>query len=155
MSKLVVHKKSSENKYLHLDFHISCDEGLCYLARRFGQDSVVEFMNFVASRYYSILSDKIRNEGLITMKEYLEDIYNVEEAPEALSAELCGETLHVIVRWCPAIKYMKQKGRTPSPWYIETTRTLYRAIAENAGYSFVLESYNDDTGAAEFKFFKS
>ncbi len=152
MKKIVVEKKSSENKYLHRSFHISCDEGLCYLAQRFGPEGVIEYLQFAASRYYSPLSDKMSKEGLNAMKTHLEDIYETEEATDALYTELSGGVLHVVIKWCPAIRYMKSRGRTPSPWYMETTRTLYHTIAKNAGYGFALDSYDNDTGAAEFRF---
>lgn len=87
------------------------------------------------------------------MKQWLEKVYEVEEASEVLHAELDGDALTFTVDKCPVIEYMRSLNQEPNPYYIEQTRTLYAAIAEAAGFDFELEYYNED-GAAKFKFFK-
>jgi len=48
---------------------------------------------------------------------------------------------------------MRTLGKEPSEYYIEETRTVYRVIAEEAGFSFELLSYGED-GAARYEFCK-
>jgi len=152
MSKVEIEKKSSENKYLHLDFHITCDMGLQYLAKNFGEESVVEYIELVAQRYYSPLTRAIHQDGLKAIEVYLQKIYSIEEAAETLFTKLEGDTLFVHLDWCPAVRYVTSKGHEMSKYYRATTEVLYRAIAENAGISFSLDAYDERSGAADFRF---
>jgi hypothetical protein len=79
-------------------------------------------------------------------------IYAAEEASDALSLTTGGDTLQVTVKWCPAVCYMKSCGHKTSNWYVETSRILYKAIADLAGIGFRLDSYNSENGAADFIF---
>ncbi len=78
-------------------------------------------------------------------------MYKVEEASEVLHTELSGNILSVTIEKCPVIAYMKSLNQAPSPYYIEETRTLYKAIAEECDIEFVLDTYAED-GAAKFRF---
>jgi len=41
---------------------------------------------------------------------------------------------------------MHSLSQEPSECYIEETRTLYKAIADECGYDFELKYYNEDGG---------
>jgi hypothetical protein len=60
--------------------------------------------------------------------------------------------LEVFIEECPAVAHIKKCGLTPSKWFVETTSTVYRVIAEEAGLRFDMISYDDDTGKAHFCF---
>jgi len=152
MKKLTVEKKSTQNKYLHRAFHISCDLGLSYIASNFGAEGVKEYLTLFAHKYYSPLIEAIRNKGLAPIKEHLEKIYEAEEASDVLLLSMEKQILRARILKCPGIEYMKLKKHNVSCWYIETTRTLYQAIAREAGIDFVLNHYDTQTGAAEFYF---
>ena len=91
--------------------------------------------------------EKIKIGGLFAIEEWIKGVYEVEEASELLHTELTENTLTVTVDKSPVIEYMHTLGKEPSEYYIEETRTLYRAIAEESGFNFELEYYREDGGA--------
>lgn len=148
---IVLDMKSEDNKYLHRDFHILGDNALKYCGDKFGEDAVVAFLRDYVKYYYAPVIEKIKSEGLSAIKNWIEKIYDTEEAAELLHTELLDRQLIVIVDKSPVIEYMHMLGQEPSEYYIEETRTFYDEIAKASGYLFELEYYNVD-GAAKFSF---
>ncbi len=151
--KLSIDVKASDNEYFHQDFHLSIDNGIRYMGEKYGDAHVLEYMTRFAKAYYKPLIEKIRENGLAEMKNQIEEVYKIEKLPDNVKCTLKDAELRVVVSECPAVKYMKENGKTPSKWYIETTRTAYKTVAEESGYGFEMISYNEDNGAAEYRFF--
>lgn len=147
----IIDMKSEDNKYLHRDFHLSGDNALKYCGDKFGYEAVIGFIEDYVKYYYAPVIEKIKKEGLSSIKEWIEKVYETEEASELLHTELSKDTLTVTVDKSPVIEYMGTLGKKPSEYYIEETRTLYRAIAEESGLRFELEYYRED-GGAKFAF---
>ena len=82
-----------------------------------------------------------------------EVVNSIEEAVEVLHTELSDRELKVRIDRSPVIDYMHTLGKEPSEYYIEETRTLYAAMAEEAGLGFSLDKYDEETGEAEYRFF--
>ncbi|NLJ41280.1 MAG: hypothetical protein GX352_06710 [Clostridiales bacterium] len=154
MAKKVMDRRAADNKYLHRDFHVSGDLGIEYVGKRFGDNGVKEYLRRFATAFYSPLVEDIKERGLVALKEHIENIYEIEEAPEVLKTTLEEEELLVEVSQCPAIAYMKSIDYTPSKWYIEQTRTVNETIADNADLGFELISYDDETGKTAYRFFR-
>lgn len=152
MAKHIAEKHATDNRYFHQDFHINCDQGLRYLVQTFGIDALDEYLKLVAQRYFAPLVQNVRAGGLPVLREYFQTLYEKEEASDALSMELEGRSLSVCLTYCPAVRYMREKAYTPSPYYRATTDVLYRHIAEAAGLKFYMEYYEEGTGAARFSF---
>lgn len=152
--KKVMDRRAADNKYLHRDFHISTDVGVSYVGELYGDNGVREYLTVFATRYYSPLVEKTKTIGLKALEDHILNIYEIEEASDAVVTELTENELRVKIAYCPGVKFMKAKGRTPSQWYIELTRTVNMVIADNAGLGFELISYDEDTGAAEYRFFR-
>ncbi len=142
----LVDMSSGDNKYLHRDFHLLGDNALKYCGDTLGKKAVVDFLKSYVKYYYSPLIAAIKAKGLSALKERIESVYETEEASELLHTELSDGKLTVTVERCPAIEYMRTLGKEPSEYYIEETRTLYGAIADECGYSFTMEYYNGDGG---------
>ncbi len=145
-NSIIVDMKSEDNKYLHRDFHLLGDNALKYCGDKFGANEVVAFLRDFAKNYYSPIIEKIKSEGLSAIKEWLEKIYEVEEASNLLHTELSETKLTVTVDKSPAIEYMHSLGKEPSEYYVEETRTVYAAIAEECGLGFTFSYYNKDGG---------
>lgn len=154
MSKIVVEKRSTDNKYFHQDFHISLNEALKYLAENYGEQAVTGYINKVADVYYSPLSKEMTEKGLAAMKDYLGNIYHIEEADDQIHLTLEGDCLAVRIDECPGVRYLKSRHIDVTPYFIETTGTLCARIAENAGFRFELQRYDHATGAAQMMFMK-
>ena len=150
---IIVDEKREGKKYLHRDFHLSGDRALKYCGMKFGREGVCGFLRDYAKYYYAPVIKDFREGGLPAVKAWLEHLYEVEEAPEVLHTELSDTELKVRIDKSPVIEYMKTLNQKPSEYYVEETRTLYAAMADEAGFGFSLDKYDDATGEAEYRFF--
>jgi len=150
-SRIVSDVKREGAKYLHRDFHLLGDNALKYCADTYGEEQVPAFMKDFTVAYYSPLIGEIKEGGLTVLKNWIESIYEKEEASDVLHTELKEGTLTVKIDYCPVIKYMRSLNQEPSKYYIEETRTHYAALAEASGLDFVLDYYNED-GGTQFRF---
>ena len=150
-SVILIDLKREDNKYLHRDFHLSGDLALTYCGEKFGDEAVKEFLTAYTKNYYSPQIEDVKKRGLAALKEWIEKIYAVEEASDVLHTELLDGCLSVTIDKSPVIEYMHKLNQQPSKYYIEETSTLYAVIAEECGFSFNLEYYQED-GAARFTF---
>ena len=151
--KTVYDLHSDDNKYLHRDFHLLGDLALKYCAEKFGDEGVVDFLYGFALYYFAPVIERVKERGLTALREHIECVYSKEEASELISVTESENMLRVKIEKCPAIAYMASLGKSPTKYYIEETRTVYRAIAEASGLSFTLSYYEPD-GAAELIFTK-
>ena len=153
-AKLSMDRQASDNEYFHPTFHISKNRGLDYLGRRWGGEHVVTHLTRFARSFYAPLIQKVRQEGLSAFREHIENTYAAEKTPEAVRCQLTGDELLVTVSSCPGIRCIRGAGYEVSPWYPEEINTVFRVIAEDAGYSFTLLSYDTETGACEYRITK-
>lgn len=142
----IVDMRAEDNKYLHRDFHLLGDNALRYCADKYGRDAVIEFLTEFTKSYYAPKIDEIKAGGLYTVKQWIEKVYETEEASELISLKITDKSLTVTVEKSPVIEYMRSLNQEPSEYYIEQTRTLYAVIAKECGYRFTLEYYNADGG---------
>jgi len=151
---LVMDITREDNKYLHRDFHLSGDTALKYCGDNYGENCARAFLATYATHYYSPQIEDAKKRGLIALKEWIEHIYETEEASDVLHTELDGdESLTVTIDKSPVIEYMHSLHQEPSRYYIEQTRTLYSAVADACNLGFTMEYYNED-GGTRFRFFK-
>ncbi|MBR2883188.1 MAG: hypothetical protein IKB93_00195 [Clostridia bacterium] len=149
----VIDMKSEDNKYLHRDFHLLGDNALKYCGETFGDEAVIDFLTTYTKNYYSPIIDEIKKHGLIRLKEWIEKIYEIEEASKLLHFEISDDALIVTIDKSPVIEYMYSLNQEPSKYYIEETKTLYKTIAEECNLDFELDYYKDN-GEAKFTFKK-
>ncbi len=145
--------KREGKKYLHRDFHLLGDNALSYCGMKYGDEAVIDFLTSYVKNFYSPQIAEIKERGLVRLKEWIENIYTVEEASDVLHTELEGNRLTVTIDKSPVIEFMHSLNQEPGKYYIEQTRTLYRAIADECGFKFNLEYYKED-GATKFTFEK-
>ena len=144
----IIDQKTEDNKYLHRDFHLLGDNALKYCGDKFGKEAVIDFLRDYVRYYYAPIVENIKKNGLHAIKEWLEKIYETEEASDLLDTKLSENKLTVTVKYSPAIAYMRTLGKEPSEYYVEETRTLYGEIAKACGYRFTLAYYHHDGGTS-------
>jgi len=154
MPIIKMERKAADNEYLHKDFHISGDIGIAYIGNMYGDAAVKDYIAQYAAAYYPPLIEKIKEEGLKALQEYFINIFGIEKYSAFIKTELSENGLTVEIERCPAVEYMKSQNHTPSKWYRETTLTLYKVLAELAGYVFVPGYYEESNGKAKFSFVK-
>ncbi|MBQ4518015.1 MAG: hypothetical protein II997_05475 [Clostridia bacterium] len=150
-TKEVLDMKAEDNKYLHRDFHLIGDMALKYCGETFGDSVVIDFLTSYTKNYYAPQIEQIQSCGLSALKEWIENLYTIEEASEVLHTKLDEDGLTVIIDKSPVIEYMHSLNQEPSKYYIEETRTLYKVVAEACGFVFSLDYYNED-GGTKFHF---
>lgn len=153
MSKLVMERKASDNKYLHRDFHISTDNGIGYVGDKYGDSGVEQLLREFSKKYFQKLVEKYAKEGLVAIKEYIENVYATEESEDAIEISLSETVLNVKVKYCPAVQYMKSQGHTPSKWYKMSTSVVYDQLAKDCGIRFEMGEYNEENGQTEYSFY--
>jgi flavodoxin len=77
-----------------------------------------------------------------------------KKALEVLTTALTGDTLTVTVAECPGVKHLRKTGREVSAWYGCTTEMVMQTIADRCGLVFTMLRYDEETGAAEYRFEK-
>ena len=145
-------RKASENEYFHRDFHSSLNMGLEYLGSRYGEAELDEYLAIYTRHVYGKLLEKVRQGGLPELKAHIENTYALEHAPEAVKTTLEGNELKVEVAYCPGVEQLRQTGREVSRWYVRSTSTVMRTIAESCGLTFEMGDYDEQTGKTSYRF---
>ena len=150
----VFDEKREGAKYLHRDFHLLGDNALVYCGEKYGEAGVRDFLDSYTRGFFSPVIEKIKKEGLSAIRDWLINLYEIEEASELITYELTDNTLSVKIERSPVIDYMKTLGKEPSKYYAEETRTVYASLADASGFGFSLDEYDEKTGKASYRFFK-
>ncbi|HWQ53223.1 MAG TPA: hypothetical protein VN442_06030 [Bryobacteraceae bacterium] len=144
MAKRIMRRTAADNPYLHQDFHGALSVGLEYLERRFGPESVREYLWGFAKRFYAPLRADVLARGLAPLREYLERMYAAENGRISLT---CSEDELVLrVDECPAVAHMRRHGLPVAPLFHETARTVNEAICEGTPFCAELLEYDHQTG---------
>ena len=151
---LIMDRRAADNEYFHRDFHSSMNMGIHYVGEEYGLDAVKEFLTMYTKDVYRTVIADIKEKGLAAIEAKIRDTYEKEKALDVLQTELTEEALTVAVAECPAVKHLKATGREVSPWYRYTTEYVMAVLAEAGGYTFTMESYDKETGAAKYSFRK-
>ncbi len=152
MSKKSITQKSSDNFYLHKDFHVALNFGLEYLRDQFGDEAVEEYLIQFAKSYYALLKKELVKKGLAAIKEHYEKIYKIEDAGFKIDVDEGSVTIYLEAS--PAVMHIKSGGHAPSPLYIETIRTINKEICAGTPYAFELLNYNKEDGGYVMHFYK-
>ena len=152
MEPLKMERSAADNRYLHRDFHKTLDLGLAYIAKRYGQASVEEYIRRVAEVYFAPVLEEIKRDGLGALARHIEKTYEAEEASGACHTRIADGVLTVRIDDSPALSHFKKIGYQASPYFVQTTDTMNRVIAEHAGLSYHMDFYDDETGECEYTF---
>ena len=152
MPKQTITRKASDNSYLHKDFHIALNYGIEYLHKKFGKESVCEYLTQFAMAYYSPLISSIKEKGLLVIKEHYEKIYKIEDA--VFDMNLSQDELIINLSASPAVMHIKAKGHSISELFRETVATVNKTICENTIYDAELLEYFEGNGAYRLRFFR-
>ena len=152
----VMDRKAAENEYFHKDFHSSMNMGIHYLGTQYEMEAVEEYLvRFTRNVYRSVIDD-VKRKGFSALEDKIKDTYIKEKQPHVLEMAISPDhqTMLVKVKYCPGVQHLKNTGREVSRWYRYTTEAVMKTLANDAGYRFVMDSYDEDTGATEYRFIK-
>lgn len=148
----IMDRRASDNPYFHRDFHSSLNRGIHYVGENYGMDAVREYLyQYTTSTCGNVVED-MKARGLGAIEAKILDTYAREKTPDAVKTVLTADSLTVEVFYCPAVKHLTTSGKVMSPWYRYTTEFVMEALAQKGGYQFTMESYDQETGAAKYRF---
>ena len=145
---------SANLRYFHPSFHMSMNNAAGYILDHYGMEGLYEYLSQYTLAYHSPLIQKIRDNGLHAVKEYLLWLYNEEGAADALNVEASDSELAISIRYCPGVKFIKEERNCePHAAYEQCTSMVYKALAKAARIGFEMQSYDSTNGSAKFRFY--
>jgi len=149
---MVQHCSSGTLRYLHPQFHINLDIHVEDVVQMYGEDGLREYLAQYTAAFHKPMIEAIRKDGVTPLRDYLQKIYETEDAADALELISSEHGLTVKISYSPAIRYMQKVGHTPHGNYKATTTIVYEELARQSGIQFEMISYDPETGAAEYCF---
>ena len=146
----VMKRKTTDNKYLHKDFHIALNHLMNYIYDNFGEDSVREYLEQYANTFFKPLKDRLKTGDIKALEDYLRDICQKEEWK--INMTVGKNFIETEQNACPGISHLVSKGIEPCPLYRETYLTIYKTLCENTPFEYTLSDFNESTGACKQKF---
>lgn len=150
MDKRIMRRTAADNPYRHPDFHGALSNGIEYLDRTYGPEAVREYLWQFSSAFYAPLKQKIAEQGLDALREYLENLYGSEGGRIHLRAT--DDELLVDVESSPDVTHMRKAGYQVARLYREVTGTVNEAICEGTPFKFELLEYDEQTGRSVQRF---
>ncbi|OHB54181.1 MAG: hypothetical protein A2Y12_17040 [Planctomycetes bacterium GWF2_42_9] len=124
--------KSSQNEYLHKDFHGALCYAIKYLDEKLGPDATSEYLKQIGKEVFSHLIAAIKSDGLIAIDRHFKKIFELENGKADFQIE--NNQLTINVSKCPAISHLKSTGQLFTDRYCLTTVILNKTVCEQAGY---------------------
>ena len=150
---MVLRTTAEAYKYLHPGFHRSMALGASFVMKHYGMDGLKEYLTQFTLAFHVPLLKAIQEKGLSAIAEYMQWLYDIEEAPDALKMEQTDKDLLITIHYCPAVKFLKNENFPLDESFACCTSMVYDALAEASGFGFEMIRYDHDTGAAQFRFF--
>ena len=150
--KLSMNRLASDNEYFHRDFHSSMNMGVEYVGMAHGTQDVIDYLVMYTNDVYKPVINAIKSDPMGAIENKIRETYRQEKADDVLQIEKDENTLCVKILHCPAVKHLKETGRVVSSWFYLTTQVVMKTLAEHAGLSFTMEYYDEETGAAKYRF---
>ena len=142
----------SDHEYFHRDFHSSLNMGIDFIAKEHGEDALKDYLRLYTLHVYKPVIEAMRDDAMGAVEAKIRETYQLEHAEDVLSLERDGNKLSVKIAYCPAVKYLRATGREVSGWFRYGTETVMATLAEQGGLTFVMEAYDEETGAAAYSF---
>ncbi len=150
----IMNRKASENEYFHRAFHNSLNRGVEYVGIRFGDDCVREFLTRFTRNVYRPVIAGVKERGLAALEEKIRDTYHKEKMDDVLTVVRTEDSMKVSVARCPGLAFLHGANCPVSRWYLWTTEVVMEVLANDSGYDFTMESYDEETGRADYRFNK-
>jgi hypothetical protein len=146
----VLELHSSDNPYLHKDFHGALCYSIKYLDEKFGPEATSEYLRQVGREVFSPLITALKKEGLIALERHFRQVFELEGGQAEFKRE---DNLVLNVLKCPAIAHLKSTGQLFTERYCETTVNVNKAICDAAGYQCSCD-YTPGMGCCVQKFWR-
>lgn len=149
---IIMDRRAADNEYFHPMFHNSLNKGIDYLYTNYGEDHVRKYFQRFATSVYSTVVDDAKVRGLIAIEEKILDTYKKEHAEDAVETQLTKDGLLVKVKYCPALRFLRNQGICVTPLFHLSTESVMETVANNSGFGFSMDEYDFNTGKASYRF---
>jgi len=147
----VLEKNSSDNQYLHKDFHGALCYAIKYLDEKLGPDATADYLKQVGREVFSPLIAELKKEGLVALERHFKRIFDLEGGE--VKFERYEIYLKITVSKCPAIAHLKSNNQLFTDRYCETTNNINKAVCEQTDYLCSCE-YQPGSGKCVQTFWK-
>jgi len=148
----IMSRKSTDNKYLHRDFHQTMNLLLDYIYKNFGKENLILYLKQFTKAYHQPLHESLKEGNIEVLKQYFIDLYKKEEW--SVKIKIAGDSLEIEQDECPGMNHIKSLGQTPTPFYIETYQTVYSTLCDGTPFEYLLVYFNEETGSCKQIFTK-
>jgi hypothetical protein len=146
--------KPDEHEYFHRDFHSSLNMGIHFIAQEHGLEALKDYLTLYTKHVYIRTIEAMQSDPLGALEARIAETYHLEKAEDALSLNRNGDHLSVRIAYCPAVKHLRETGREVTPWFRYSTQVVMQTLADCAGLTFTMDSYDEGTGTASYSFSK-
>ena len=143
---------SADHEYFHPDFHSSMNMGIEYLGQYHGESDVRDYLEIFTQNVYKPVLEKMQKAPLRALAEKIRSTYIAEKAEDALELVQDENSLTVKIAYCPGVKHLRATGREVSQWFPLTTTVVMETLAKAGDLEFQMEHYDQETGAAVYRF---
>ncbi len=147
----VLELKSSDNEYLHKDFHGALCYAIKYLDDKFGCRTTADYLQQVGIEVFSPLIAEIKKEGLTAIERHFKKIFEIEAGQAEF--ELQNNQLKITVLKCPAVSHLLATKQLFTERYCQTTVHINNAICQAAGFECSCD-YKPSEGRCVQKFWR-
>jgi hypothetical protein len=145
----IMERRASDNEYFHPHFHFSLSRGMHYVGTTHGEDAV---LGILTQYVQNVIRPLMGTVNLASIEEKILEDYQKEHCPAAVSTKRTDQELEVTVHYCPAIRFMQEHDMWQSPWFRYTTEGVMTELAKFANATFHMDRYDEETGAAAYRF---
>ena len=126
-----------ETGNVHLDFHRTLNGTIAYLRKKYGVEFVDEIFRRTARNVYRSIRDDLKRGDPEHLLEHWRYFFDREGGEyEVVRGE---DEIRFVVRRCPAIAYLGERGIDPDPCLCRGTVVLNEALAEDTPFEITTE----------------
>ena len=137
---------------IHKDFHGALSVGFEFLAKKYGKETLDEYLKEAGRNIYKELIEKIKNEGLKALEKYWQNIFTLEKGDFKIEMK-DDEEIILKVKKCPALEHMRKMNYSIYKDFCRQCKIINEVIAEETGLASEVIS-NQEKGSCIQKFWR-
>jgi len=120
------------------DFYFALDATFEFFHDKGGEEGFRKYCHDLGKGYYAYLTERFKEGGLAAVRDYWSEFFADEPGGE-VDIIYDDEQVVLNVKTCPAIRWLREAGREPVPYYCDHCRYVSEAVCEGTGIAFELE----------------
>jgi hypothetical protein len=117
------------------DFYFVVNSTARHIHDEYGMDVLIDYWRALGREYYAQRTASWREGGLQSIVDDWSK-YFLQEPGAVVHTSLTGDSVHLDIQVCPAIKHLRESGRDIVPYFCDHCDHTCGSMAEQAGYGF-------------------